>query len=173
MTIRRFEYEYAFLSAHYPADVTLVDYPDLVFSSSIAAYWALRYPALASELAGLPAPEANRLGMKHQKDDFLETFVSPSTELLTHYMRKATLAKFDQHPALREQLLRTGDRELLNYNTWGDTIWGLVYDENGTTRGWNLLGRVLTQIRHDYGYDRRTPADGQGFEIHHVSEDRG
>lgn len=173
MAIRCFEYEYAFLSSRYPADVVLAEYPDLVFSSSIAAYWALRYPALASELAGLPAPEANRRGMKRQKDDFLETFVAPSAELLIRYMYKATRAKFDQHPALRDQLLQTGDQELLNYNTWDDTIWGLVRDEDGTTRGWNLLGRVLTQIRHNYGYDRRTPADGQGFEIHHVSEDRG
>ena len=51
-------------------------------------------------------------------------------------------AKFTQHADLAEQLLATGDAELIEGNTWGDRIWGAV---NGV--GANNLGKILMRIR--------------------------
>ena len=53
-------------------------------------------------------------------------------------------AKFTQNKDLAEQLLATGDEELIEGNTWGDRTWGMV---NGTGKNW--LGKILMQIREE------------------------
>lgn len=47
-------------------------------------------------------------------------------------------------PDLREKLLATGDQELVEGNTWGDTYWGVVRG-----KGKNRLGKILMQIRSE------------------------
>jgi N-glycosidase YbiA len=43
---------------------------------------------------------------------------------------------------LRSQLRKTGDQELIEGNTWGDTFWGVC---NG--KGENHLGKILMKVR--------------------------
>jgi ribA/ribD-fused uncharacterized protein len=64
------------------------------------------------------------------------------------------LAKFGQHPRLREFLLGTGDRVLVEASA-RDTIWGigLAADDGRAARPehWrdlNLLGFALMEVRH-------------------------
>lgn len=45
-------------------------------------------------------------------------------------------------PDLRAKLLATGDEELVEGNTWGDTYWGVCRG-----KGKNRLGKILMQIR--------------------------
>lgn len=45
-------------------------------------------------------------------------------------------------PALREQLLATGDEELVEVNTWNDRFWGVCKG-----KGTNNLGKILMKIR--------------------------
>ena len=47
-------------------------------------------------------------------------------------------------PQLRDALLATGDAELVEGNTWGDTYWGVCRG-----RGRNQLGQTLMRIRDD------------------------
>jgi len=47
-------------------------------------------------------------------------------------------------PEYRERLLATGEREIVEGNTWGDTFWGVC---NGV--GKNKLGRILMQVRDE------------------------
>jgi len=47
-------------------------------------------------------------------------------------------------PEYRERLLATGDREIVEGNTWGDTFWGVC---NGV--GENKLGRILMRVRDE------------------------
>lgn len=56
-------------------------------------------------------------------------------------MAELLLQKF-QHPELKELLLRTGDKYLVEGNTWQDTLWGVCEG-----RGRNLLGLLLMEIR--------------------------
>jgi ribA/ribD-fused uncharacterized protein len=63
------------------------------------------------------------------------------------------LAKFGQHPDLREYLLRTGDRVIVEASP-RDQIWGIglpADDERAASpaqwRGLNLLGFALMQVR--------------------------
>lgn len=57
-------------------------------------------------------------------------------------MAEIVLEKFIQNPDLLEKLINTGDRELVEGNTWKDFYWGRC---NGV--GQNKLGRILMQVR--------------------------
>ena len=50
--------------------------------------------------------------------------------------------KFFQNPDLREQLLATGEAQLIEGNWWGDTVWGVC---KGV--GTNWLGEILMSTR--------------------------
>ena len=59
-------------------------------------------------------------------------------------MREVVLAKFTQHPQLRELLLSTGDATLVEH-TENDSYWG----DGGDGRGRNMLGRILMSVRDE------------------------
>lgn len=50
--------------------------------------------------------------------------------------------KFTAHPDLAARLLATGERQLVEGNTWGDTFWGVVRGN-----GKNHLGKILMRVR--------------------------
>lgn len=52
----------------------------------------------------------------------------------------------------------TGNRELIEENTWGDTFWGTV---NGV--GKNKLGLILMDVRRDHQVYQLTQETGAGF----------
>jgi predicted NAD-dependent protein-ADP-ribosyltransferase YbiA (DUF1768 family) len=56
-------------------------------------------------------------------------------------MRDVLRLKF-ANPGLRDRLLETGDRELIEGNTWGDTFWGVC---RGSGKNW--LGQLLMELR--------------------------
>ena len=58
-------------------------------------------------------------------------------------------AKFTFNPHLKEKLLATGDRELVEGNWHGDKYWGVCLR---TGEGNNHLGRMLMELR-DYFRD--------------------
>lgn len=57
-------------------------------------------------------------------------------------MRQALAAKFTQHPELKELLLSTGNRRVIE-STANDDYWG----DGGDGSGKNMLGRLLMEIR--------------------------
>lgn len=57
-------------------------------------------------------------------------------------MRRAVLAKFEQHAAIRAILLGTGKDEIVERTT-GDTYWGCGSDVTGR----NMLGLILMETR--------------------------
>lgn len=62
------------------------------------------------------------------------------------YMREIVHAKFLGVPGLAGQLINTGASMLVEGNTWGDRVWGRVY-EDGKWTGKNLLGVILMEER--------------------------
>ena len=64
-------------------------------------------------------------------------------EVKIDVMRLALSIKFSDDD-LREKLLATGDCELYEGNTWGDTFWGV---DLRTGVGKNHLGKLLTELR--------------------------
>jgi N-glycosidase YbiA len=61
-------------------------------------------------------------------------------------MREALLAKFEQHPELRELLLSTADAKLVEH-TERDDYWG----DGGNGSGRNMLGQLLMEVRRRLG----------------------
>ncbi len=61
-------------------------------------------------------------------------------------MEDIVRAKFTQNPELAALLLATGDKKLLEGNTWHDTFWGV---ESDTHQGENHLGKILMKIREE------------------------
>ena len=59
-------------------------------------------------------------------------------------MEQIVRAKFTQNEELREKLHATGNSELIEGNTWGDTCWGV---DLRTGRGRNCLGQILMKVR--------------------------
>lgn len=57
-------------------------------------------------------------------------------------MHRGVLAKFEQHADLRQALLETTPRPLVEYAPW-DSYWG----DGGDGRGQNRLGKILMQVR--------------------------
>lgn len=60
-------------------------------------------------------------------------------------MRMVVIRKFQQHDDLRDKLLATDPRELIEGNHWGDTFWGVCRG-----KGENHLGKILMAVREDF-----------------------
>ena len=135
-TIDRFISAYRFLSNFYPCDIRWRGHQ---FTTTEHAYqWAkmrtdegrdaVRFASSPGEAKRQSRRYPTLLNYEHNKMAVME-------ELLR--------LKF-QDASLRRKLLATGDAELIEGNTWGDTYWGVC---NGA--GENHLGRMLMQIRED------------------------
>jgi len=57
-------------------------------------------------------------------------------------------AKVDQHPYVKQKLLETGDRELIE-DSWRDDFWGWGENEDGK----NMLGKLWMQVRQGLQYN--------------------
>ena len=62
------------------------------------------------------------------------------------FMRAGLLTKFDQHPDLKEKLIKTSPWHLEETNSWGDHFWGV------DGYGQNVLGCMLMELRGFYIY---------------------
>lgn len=128
--------QYAFLSNFYEAPVT---YRGLTFGSNEAAFQAQKtlddaVKRLFTEYSpakskGVGRRVALRADWEEAKDGIMEEIVR---------------AKFTQHPELACQLLATGDKILVEGNTWHDVYWGV---DTRTGEGENHLGKILMKVR--------------------------
>lgn len=65
-------------------------------------------------------------------------------EVKYRIMKQALIYKVEQNPKFRDQLLATGNEVLIEWNNWGDRIWGVDIKDN---LGQNLLGKALMEVR--------------------------
>ncbi len=132
--IDRFRGDHAFLSNFHRAPFK---WQGRLWSTSEAPFQAAktRDERMRERIREAPSPAAaKRLGRRadlrpdweHVKDDVMHSILQ---------------AKFAV-PELRDALLATGDAELVEGNTWGDTYWGVCGG-----RGRNQLGRTLMRVR--------------------------
>lgn len=131
--IRGFFDEYRFLSNFWPATVS---YGGFVFPTVENAYQAAKCAdaQVMADFVTLSPKEAKERGSNVVlREDWFDVRVNVMHDLLVQ--------KFSQ-PALRQQLLATGDVDLVEDNDWGDQFWG-VCDGIGE----NNLGRLLMAVR--------------------------
>lgn len=101
----------------------------------------------AQKFAGTPREEQVRLARTpKQAAEFgrdRKRPLRPDWELVKDdLMRRAMLAKFEQHPDIRAILLATGDEPIVE-NAPGDRYWGCGADGSGK----NMLGIILEEVR--------------------------
>jgi ribA/ribD-fused uncharacterized protein len=135
IAIRAFKGKYAFLSNFYPCSVMLDGH---IYPSVEHAYQAAKYhPSQRAQLRDktLTSAWAKRLGRKAPLPADWET-------QKVGVMRQLIAEKFVIGTRLATELLLTGDRPLIEGNTWGDTYWGVCRGE-----GQNVLGKLLEERR--------------------------
>lgn len=136
--IVEFSGAYRFLSNFWPAVVYL---DDEEYRSTEYAFHAGKTfdPAMRRMIREAVTPgQAKRLG-RHVplRPDWEEVKVP--------FMLDLNRQKF-AHPELREALLATGTRRLVEGNTWRDTFWGV---DLRTGKGQNKLGLILMLVRQE------------------------
>lgn len=136
-SITAFEGNYAFLSNFYPA---VIEMDGIIYPCVEHAYQAAKTldPALRQRISKLPSAAAAKRygGQLSLRPDWLTVRL----EIMRSLLKK----KFDplQHPDLVQQLLQTGNKELIEGNMWGDRFWGKC-----SGYGQNQLGLILMELR--------------------------
>ncbi len=139
--ITEFRGAYFFLSNFYPS---LVEYENLEYPTVEHAYQAAKTADIdlrkQVQMARTPAG-AKAMGRK----------IPPPPDWRSYnlqLMEDLILQKFTRYPDLREQLLATGDAELIEGNTWNDRFFGMTRDKKtGAWYGHNQLGKMLMRVR--------------------------
>ncbi len=138
--ITRFTGDYSFLSNFYPCQVNLwvSEFEQLTVGTVEAAYQASKTldKDLRRTIAHSSPGDAKRLGRSIQlRPDWIHLRL----KAMDFFLRQ----KFDKIP-FSAMLLSTGQRQLIEGNTWGDTFWGVC---EGV--GENQLGKMLMSIREE------------------------
>jgi ribA/ribD-fused uncharacterized protein len=144
--IDSFKGEYDWLSNFYPVAIFDPNPKNLksapIYPTLEHAFQALKFKDIETRRiiadAATPA-EARRLGktLKGIREDWEQVKV----EIMEYLLRQ----KFGQVLQLKQKLINTGDAELIEGNTWGDTFWGV-----SKSKGQNQLGKLLMKLRDEY-----------------------
>lgn len=134
--IDSFENEFAFLSNFYPSKICYegIDYPTVEHAFQAAKTFDFEQRV---GIAAAPTPgKAKRMGRSVSlRPDWEEVKDSIMEELVRRKFKDKYLALL---------LWSTGDKELIEGNSWNDTYWGVC---NGVGR--NQLGKTLMKIREE------------------------
>lgn len=115
----------------------LIIYDGYAYKSTEAAYQASKCENERDRLmfVALNPGSAKRLGRNVKlRPDW--------DEIKIDVMRDLLYQKFQPYYELGRKLVETGDEDLVEGNTWGDTFWGVC---NGV--GENNLGKLLMEVR--------------------------
>lgn len=137
--ILSFRVYYSFLSNFYNGNVFV--YNNMKFKNAESAFQSRKDDTMARYFEMLNPLMSKNLGRKvNLRNDW--------EEIKDKIMYEVCYEKFTQCEKLKNKLLETGDRELVEGNNYGDTYWGMVY--NNKTNEWvgeNKLGIILMTVR--------------------------
>lgn len=136
--ISSFQGAYRFLSNFYPC---VVEHNGLIYTSAEHAFQAAKslcdidkYIIWSQDTPAKAKQQGRRITMRSDWD-----------EVKLDEMESVLLAKFYNYD-LRKMLVNTGDQQLIEGNTWGDTYWG----QSPVGVGENHLGKLLMEVREFY-----------------------
>lgn len=131
--------EHRWLSNFWPCNIRIYD---LTFPSSEHAYVYSKGEfdeSLLQKLLESTPGQAKKIG---REVTLYDNFDNNRINIMNAILRR----KFsDDNPELKRKLIETRQKELVEFNTWGDTFWGMTPDGNGL----NNLGKALMTIRED------------------------
>ena len=141
--ITEFRDEFFFLSNFYLCDIT---FDGINYKNAEAAFQAQKCEDTKEKFkfTELAPGDAKRLGktVKLRKD---------WNDVRIDIMRKVVKAKFDQNMGIKEKLIATDNRCLIEVNVWKDKFWGVSCGS-----GKNMLGRILMDLRKEYLTEAKT-----------------
>lgn len=129
-----------FLSNMYICNIS---YNNIIFNSSEKLYQYLKISSDDKDLINLILSEDNPYKIKsimkqyNLKNKFDKDF-------LINNMYIAVFNKFDQNEEIKNKLLLINDEDLIEYNYWNDTFWGININTN---KGNNNLGKILQKVK--------------------------
>lgn len=149
-TITSFRGEHFFLSNFSQSQVELNGMKFTTIEHAFQAAKSMDY-AERDTIRRRPTPKAAKQmgqGVKLRSD-----WKKVRLAIMEHLVRD----KFTRSEDLKMKLLATGDRHLIEGNTWGDSFWGSV--KQGTDVAWtwigeNHLGRILMKVRAELNEKR-------------------
>ena len=133
--------DYGFLSNLYAYKIE-INYKGYKFYSVEAAYHGAKH-GTEENLVKFADIRRGDLAKKMSMTKKFKRDIRPDwDDVKEEIMRELVWAKFSQNEKLKERLLATGDRQIVEGNDWGDTYWGVC---NGV--GLNRLGEILMEVR--------------------------
>ena len=139
--INDFNGEYRFLSNFYQCDF---EFEGLTYHNAEAAFQAQKCASEAEKIkyTQVKSPvTAKRMGKK-------EPGFPPNWDEICHGIMKNILTAKFSNPELRAKLKATGDKVLIEGNTWHDNRWGdCSCPKCANKEGQNWLGIILMEIR--------------------------
>jgi ribA/ribD-fused uncharacterized protein len=148
--IRRTTDPYGWMSNMSPYSV---GYYGHEYLTTEALFQCLRFPDLGSDICEAVRGHLNPMQAKLEAKSHTEHM---SVEMLSEQdlenMRLCLRLKLDQHPHLKDELRKTGDRPILedctNRQVGSGLFWGAAPDPDwNTTRGENWLGKLWMELR--------------------------
>ena len=136
--ITSFRGDYDFLSNFFEAGI---DYNGIHYLNNEAAFQAQKCLTDEEkwEFSCLSAAKAKRKGRQVSlRADWEQVKIGIMEEIVR--------CKFTQNPYLADRLLNTGNRKLVEGNSWHDTCWGV---DVATGEGENNIGKILMKIREE------------------------
>lgn len=134
--INEFKGKYFFLSNFYS---TPVMYEDLLYQNSEAAFQSAKILDIErrKQFTNLDPSTAKKKGrnviLRHDWE-----------KIKDKVMEDCVRDKFTRNFELKQKLLNTENKELVEGNTWGDIYWGICQG-----RGKNMLGKILMKVREE------------------------
>ena len=133
--------EYLFLSNFYEGNV--FEYKGCKFTNTEAPFHAEKCLERIKEFEMKRPSQSKQLGRR-------VTLRKDWEEVKDQVMYDVCYAKFTQDKKLKEKLLATGDREIIEGNLHYDKCWGMVYNyKTKEYEGENRLGIVLMKLREE------------------------
>ncbi|MBC7807659.1 MAG: cytidine deaminase [Akkermansiaceae bacterium] len=140
--IDTFRDEWDFLSNFFPVPVEI---EGIIYPTTEHAFQAMKTREVGERYSVRDAATPAVAKRKGKKVSLRENWHTERFAVMEQVLR----AKFSA-PHLRDKLLATGDRFLIEGNTWRDTTWGMVRDKTtGEWRGRNELGKLLMKLRNE------------------------
>ena len=135
-SIKGFFKEYRWLSNFHPCTI---EYESIIYPSVEHAYQACKSTnvSVRDYISKLSHPGlAKKFGR--------QIIVRYGWEGLRVGVMEALLVLKFHHPYLKDLLIGTGDRQLIEVNWWGDKFWGVRANDSV---GLNHLGKLLMKVR--------------------------
>lgn len=139
--ITSFSGENHFLSNFYPS---IVELDNEYYQTVEAAYQAAKTDIAIERQLIREAETPHKAKKLGRKVTIRSNWEKVKEEIMEDLVRQ----KFSKNPIIIKMLLETGDKELIEGNSWGDVIWGCELI-NGEWVGKNLLGKLLMKIREE------------------------